>query len=123
MIEPIDDMPPGTIGFRASGKLTREDYKEVLEPVLRDAAEAGEIRMVFALSDFKGLEPAAWYQDIRTGLGLGLGHHSAWKRSAIVTDVEWVGKAFELFAWVTPGEVMVWGLDQLEQAKSWVTGS
>jgi hypothetical protein len=122
MIERIDDMPPGTIGFRASGKLSRADYRDVLEPVLREAAESGAIRMVFQLTDFKGLEPAAWYQDIKTGLGLGVGHHSAWKRSAIVTDVEWVGKAFELFAWVTPGEVMVWGLDQLEQAKTWVAG-
>ena len=49
----------------ASGKLTRADYKEVLEPVLREAAEAGEIRMVFELTGFKGLEPAAWYQGTR----------------------------------------------------------
>jgi hypothetical protein len=31
-----------------------------------------------------------------------------------------VGKAFQLFAWMTPGEVKVYGLDQLEEAKSWV---
>jgi len=35
MIERIDDMPTGTIGFRASGKLTRDDCRNVLEPVLR----------------------------------------------------------------------------------------
>jgi hypothetical protein len=122
MIERIEDMPAGTIGFRASGKLTRADYRDVLEPVLREAAESGEIRMVFQLTNFKGLESAAWYEDIKTGLGLGLGHHAAWKRSAIVTDVEWVGKAFEFFSWVTPGEVMVWGLDQFDQAKTWVAG-
>jgi hypothetical protein len=40
--------------------------------------------------------------------------------SAIVKDVEWVGKAFKLFAWMTPGEVRVFGLDQMEEAKSWV---
>ena len=122
MIERIEDMPAGTIGFSASGKLTRADYKDVLEPVLRDAAEGGEIRMVFEIKDFKGLEPSAWYQDIKTGLGLGLGHHSAWKRSAIVTDIDWLCKAFEFFSWVTPGEVMVWGPDQLEQAKAWAAG-
>jgi hypothetical protein len=120
MIERMDDMPAGTVGFRASGKLTREDYREVLEPVLREAAESGEIRMVFRLSDFQGLEPAAWFDDIKTGLGLGLGHHSAWKRSAIVTDVEWIAKAYQLFAWITPGEVKVYALDQLEEAKRWV---
>ena len=60
--------------------------------------------MLSQLTDFEGLEPGAWFEDIKTGLGLGIGHHSAWKRSAIVTDVEWVGKAFNLFAWMTPKE-------------------
>ncbi|HEY2631733.1 MAG TPA: STAS/SEC14 domain-containing protein [Solirubrobacteraceae bacterium] len=120
MIERIDDMPVGTIGFRASGKLTREDYRKVLEPVLHEAAESGEIRMIFMLTDFEGLEPAAWFDDIKTGLGLGIGHHSAWKRSAIVTDVDWIGKAFRLFAWMTPGEVKVYSLNELGEAKSWV---
>jgi hypothetical protein len=117
MIERIDDMPAGTIGFQASGKLTRDDYREILEPVLREAAESGEIRMLFTLTAFEGLEPAAWFDDIKTGLGLGIGHHSAWKRSAIVTNVDWVGNAFQLFAWMTPGEVKVYEMDQLEVAK------
>jgi hypothetical protein len=123
MVEKIDDAPAGTIGFRASGKLTKADYRDVLEPMLRDAAEKGEIRMLFELTDFHGLEPGAWYEDLKTGLGLGIGHHSAWKRSAIVTDVEWVGKAFKLFAWMTPGEVKVYDdLNQRDEALSWVAG-
>lgn len=121
MIERIEDMPPGTVGFRAKGKLTRDDYRNVLEPVLREAAESGEIRMLFTLTDFEGLEPAAWFDDIKTGLGLGIGHHAAWKRSAIATDVDWVAKAYRLFAWMTPGEVEVYGLDELEAAKNWVS--
>ncbi len=122
MVERIADMPAGTIGFRASGKLNRDDYRQVMEPDLRSAAEAGEIRMLFELTSFDGLEPSAWFEDMRTGLGLGVGHHSAWKRSAIVTDVEWVAKAFKLFAWMTPGEVEVFKLDGLEDAKRWVVG-
>lgn len=30
------------------------------------------------------------------------------------TDVEWVAKAMRAFAWMAPGEVSVYGLDQLE---------
>lgn len=123
MVERIDDMPAGTIGFRASGKLTRDDYRQVMEPALRAAAEAGEIRMLFVLPSFDGLEPSAWFEDMKTGLGLGVGHHSAWKRSAIVTDVEWIAKAFKLFAWMTPGEVEVFGMDRLDEARSWVAAS
>jgi hypothetical protein len=120
MIENIEGMPAGTIGFRASGKLARSDYRDVLEPVLRKAAEAGSIRMLFELADFDGLEPAAWWDDMKTGLGLGLGHHSAWKKSAIVTDVDWVAKAFRLFAWMTPGEVKVYGSARRDEALAWV---
>ena len=34
MIERIEGMPGGTIGLRASGKLSKADYTEVLEPAL-----------------------------------------------------------------------------------------
>jgi hypothetical protein len=120
MVEKIADMPAGTIGFRASGKLTPEDYRDVLVPTLRGAVEAGEVRMLFVLSDFEELEPRAWLEDARTGVELGFLKHSAWKRSAIVSDAEWVKKAMRLFAWMTPGEVMVYDLDQEDEARAWV---
>lgn len=122
MIKQIEGMPERTIGFEASGKLSRDDYSNVLEPELRKAAESGEIRMLFKLTDFHGLQPGAWYQDVKTGLGLGVGHHSAWKRSAIVTDVDWIRKAFEFFSFITPGEVRVYYLDQEDAARAWVAG-
>ena len=31
MVERIDDMPAGTIGLRASGKLTVDDYRQGLD--------------------------------------------------------------------------------------------
>ncbi len=99
MVEKIEDMPAGSIGFRASGKLTREDYRDVLVPTLRGAVDGGEVRMLFVLSDFEELEPRAWLEDAKTGLELGFLKHSAWKRSAIVSDADWVKKAFRMFAW------------------------
>ena len=120
MVERIEDMPAGTIGIRASGKLTREDYRAVLEPALREAVDAGEVRCLFLLTDFEGLEAGALLQDAKTGLNLGIGHHSAWKRLALVTDADWVAKAMHMFAWLTPGEVMICAPDELEKARSWV---
>jgi hypothetical protein len=120
MIGPLEGMPQGTIGLQASGKLSREDYTDVLEPALKDAVQSGELRLVFQLTDFHGLEPGAWVEDVKTGLRTWVRDHSAWKRFALVTDVDWVARAMRMFAWLTPGEVMVCGLDELEQAKSWV---
>jgi hypothetical protein len=120
VIERIGEMPAGTIGLRASGKLSRDDYRDVLEPALREAIDTGELRLLFVLTDFDGLEAAAVPEDLKTGLSAWFGHHSAWKRFALVTNVEWVAKAMHLFAWMTPGDVMVSDLDQLEEAKSWI---
>jgi hypothetical protein len=122
VIERIKEMPAGTVGLRASGKLTRDDYRRVLEPALGEAIGTGELRLLFVLTDFHGLDPAALPEDLKTGLSAWFGHHSAWKRFALVTDVEWVATAMHMFAWMTPGDVMICGLDQLEDAKSWVAG-
>jgi hypothetical protein len=63
VIEPLDGMPPGTIGFRATGAVTREEYRERLLPAMRAAAEAfgwltpGEVK----LYELDGLQEAmAW---------------------------------------------------------------
>jgi SpoIIAA-like len=120
VIERIEAMPAGTIGLRASGKLSKEDYRAVLEPALREGIASGELRLVFQLTDFDGLEAEALTEDVKTGLGALVRDHSAWKRFALVTDVEWVANAYRLFTWMTPGEVKILGLDDLEEAKTWV---
>jgi hypothetical protein len=122
MVERIEDMPAGTIGLRAAGTLSKADYREVLEPVLNEAAESGDLRLVFVLDGFDGLEPGAWIEDVKTGLRVWVRDHAAWKRFALVTDVEWVAKATRMFAWMTPGEVQVFDLDQEAEARTWVSG-
>jgi hypothetical protein len=122
MIERIDEVPAGTIGLRASGELSKEDYREVLEPALREGIESGELRLLFVLTDFDGLGSGAWVEDMKTGLKAWVRDHSAWKRFALVTDVEWVAKAMRMFAWMAPGEVEVFGLAQEDEARAWVSG-
>jgi SpoIIAA-like len=77
---------------------------------------------MFVLSEFEGLEPGAWIEDVKTGPRAWVRDHSAWRRFALVTDVEWVDKATRLFAWLAPGEVMTFRLDEVDEAKSWVAG-
>jgi hypothetical protein len=120
MIEPIEGMPAGTFGLRASGELTREDYAEVLDPALAAAVASGEVRLVFVLAGFDGLAPGAWIEDVKAGLRAWVRDHRAWRRMALVTDVEWVAKAMRAFAWMAPGEVRAFELDQLGEATAWV---
>jgi hypothetical protein len=123
MIERLTDMPAGTLGFRAAGEIEREDYDEVLVPELRRAVEAGDgLRTLYVIEDLDEIEPGALWADSKLGFNLGVRHHDAWVRSAIVTDIGWMARATKLFAWMIPGEARVFPLGELEQAKVWVAG-
>jgi SpoIIAA-like len=120
MIERIEEMPAGTVGLRASGRFSKDDYVEVLEPALQEGVESGELRLLFLLTSFDGLDLAAYPEDMKTGLRTWIRDHSAWKRFALVTDVEWVAKAMHMFTWMTPGEVKIYEPSELEEARAWV---
>ena len=123
MVERMGDVPDGVIGLRGSGKLTKEDYTDVLEPALQEAMETGEARVVFVLASFDGLEADAVPEDIKTGRGVELRDRVNWKRFAVVTEISWVGRAMRMFAWAMPGELKVFNdLDRLDEAKSWAAG-
>jgi hypothetical protein len=120
MIERIEGVPEGVLGLRSRGKLSREDYTEVLEPALREAIEAGGIRLLFVLDEFDGAEPGAWLEDAKTGLRAWAKDHSAWQRFALVTEEAWIVKATRAFAWLAPGEVRIFGSEDLDAATRWV---
>ena len=116
-------MPAGTIGFRARGEIERDDYADVLVPELRRAVESGEkLRTLYLIEDLDEVEAGALWSDAKLGFDLGVRHHDAWERSAIVTDIEWMARATRMFAWMIPGEARVFTVAELEQAKEWVSG-
>jgi hypothetical protein len=124
MVQEIPDMAPGTLGFRVSETLTREDYVDVLVPPLRRAVDAGErLRALYAIGPKLHMDPGAVVQDIKLEVELGIRHRDAWERIAVVTDIDWLRRAFELFSWMVPGEIRLFGESELEQAKAWLATS
>ena len=120
MVEKLEDMPAGTVGFRATGELTRADYEDRFLPAIERAIASGEARMLYAIGPgFEGIGPGAVGEDAKAEFE-ALRHHEAWKRTAVVTDVGWIRDGIRLFAWMVPGEVKVFGLDDLDTAKGWL---
>ena len=123
MIELLTDMPPGVIGFRVSGRISGDELR-ALKPKLDESLGTGEIRIVEVIApDYEGFGPGGLAEDLKLGLGLLVQHHSAFKRIAVVSDKDWVAHAVHAFAWMVPGELAVFGLDDLERAKEWAAGS
>jgi len=123
VITTIEDMPPGTIGLRASGTLTDRDYTGVAIPLLREAIHRGEkIRLLVEVaSDFDGLEAGAIKEELHADVGLGLGHLGSWDRMAVVSDKEWLANAIALFGWMVPGSIKRFSLSGLDEAKAWLS--
>jgi hypothetical protein len=122
MIEVLPDMPQGVTGFRVSGRLRGDDLRD-FKPAMDEMLKAGEIRIVEVIaSDYEGFGPGGLMEDLKMGLPALFHHHSAFKRIAVVSDKEWVAHTLHALAWMVPGELAMFGLDELDRAKEWAAG-
>lgn len=122
MIEVLPDVPPGVAGIRVSGRVGGDDLW-AFKPRMDELLESGEIRLVEVIADdYEGFGPGGMAEDLKLGLGALAKHHSAFKRIAVVSDKSWVAHALHAFAWMVPGELAVFGLDELDRAKQWAAG-
>jgi hypothetical protein len=115
MLTEIENLPSGVIGFEVTGKLETEDYRDILLPAPQAAAAAGDVRVVIVIPKFEGFTGGALWQDLK----MGVEHWRAWKRIALVTDVEWIIHGTQWFGWMTPGEVKHFPLAQRDDAIAW----
>jgi len=123
MIEVLSGMPEGVTGIRVSGRVSGDDltkFGQTFEDLLKGG---GDIRIVEVIdSDYQGFGPGGLVEDLKLGLGTLFSRHASFKRVAVVSDKEWVVHTIHLVGWMMPGEVAVFGLDALEQAKQWAAG-
>ena len=122
MIDLLPDMPEGVTGIRVSGRVSGEDLR-ALKPVMEELLKTDEIRIVEVVAeDYEGFGPGGLFEDLKLGLGALIHHHSAFKRTAVVSDKDWVAHALHAFAWMVPGELWLFRLEELERAKEWAAG-
>lgn len=118
MIEQIQGLPPGTLGFRASGQVTAADYERVLVPDIEAAfALNRKLRLLYHVGpDFTGFDPGAMWDDAM----LGFRHFSGWDRVALVTDVPWLRIASTAMGFVVPVEFRLFSNAELVLAIDWI---
>ncbi len=118
MIEIASGFPERIFAISGEGKVTAEDYRDVLIPeAAQRIKKFGSIRMLCHLGPgFEGLTPGAAWSDLKFGL-------SRWneiERFAVVTDVTWITDALILFAPFFPHPIRVFAEIDLEEAKRWI---
>jgi hypothetical protein len=118
VIEPLEDLPAGVIGFRAIGIVDAADYRDRLVPAIEAAlAEHGKVNCVVVLGDeFDHLSIGAAWEDAKL-VGLPL---SSWGRAAIVTNHEVHEGLATAFGGLVPGGFRLFPLDEERAAIDWV---
>jgi hypothetical protein len=115
MLERIENMPDNVIGVRASAEVSRKDSESVITPAVEEGLKsAPKLRMLVQFGpDFTGFEAGALVADAKVGLR----HPISWEKVALVTDVDWMRRATNVFGFLMPGEVKVYSNAELDQAK------
>jgi hypothetical protein len=106
------------VGLRATGKLTDQDYQEVLIPSLEALInQHGKVRLLCYMDDeFSGVEAGAIWDDAK----FFLPHKDDIEKMAIVGGPEWIKLIMKLFAPLMKGEVKVFSGEQLSKAWEWI---
>ncbi|HEY2055019.1 MAG TPA: STAS/SEC14 domain-containing protein [Solirubrobacterales bacterium] len=118
MIQRIEDMPAGTIGFEAIGEVEDDDWEDTVEPVLRSEIAAGnKLRLLYLLgARSREVEGDAIGKDA----GFRARHATSFERVAVVSDEDWVRPALAGLSFLLPGKAKGFRVADLPGAKSWL---
>jgi SpoIIAA-like len=121
LIESVTDLSLGALGFRASGKITSDEYRKMMEPIYAALERGDKLNIYFELADdFQGLDLGALWQDVQAAGSVGLKHRSSWQRMALVTDKDWVRHGASAFGWLAPGELHLFVPSERDKARAWL---
>lgn len=118
MIEFMQESSGNVLGIRATGKLSKVDYENRLEPKLSSLIERfGKVRALFHMDEaFQGWDlEAAWANTI-----LDVRHRADFEKIAIVGAPRWEEWCIKLASVFIAGEVRTFRTHQLREAWDWV---
>jgi hypothetical protein len=122
VIERVTDLPEGTLGFRAAGRISSDEYRRMMDPIYAALERGEKLNIYFELaSDFHGLDLGALWRDMKAAGSVGLKHRSSWQRMALVTDKDWVRHGASAFGWLAPGALRLFEPSELEKARAWLS--
>lgn len=101
---------------RASGKLTKEDYRHFVPEVERLIGQHGSLRILFHLQDFHGWTIGALWQDFK----FGVKHFRNLARLAVVGDKPWEHRMTIVCRPFTMAKVRYFDKSEADQAEAWL---
>ena len=118
MLKQIRDMPVGTVGFEAIGKVEDDDFEHAVEPVLRREIAAGrKIRLLYLLGpELREYEGDTLGEEMK----FAARHPTSYERVAVVSDEDWLRPALRVLSVLVPGQLRAFPVAEAAAAKEWL---
>lgn len=119
MIEILNDTPNNVAGFRATGKVTKDDYKTVIEPyVEKITKQNNEVNFLMLMdTDIENYTAGAVLEDML----LGFKQLTKWNKVAVISDAENLKKAIDTFNVLAPTSYKGFPKEEYMDAINWVS--
>jgi hypothetical protein len=122
MIKHLSTFPEDVAAFACDGKVTKADYASVFIPTIVDELKRHrKMRLYYEIApDFVGFDGGAIWDDF----AVGMEHITRWERVAVVTDVEWIERATQLFSLILPTtSVKIFPTSKALAARAWISAA
>ena len=117
MFHKLERSSANVIGFKATGKLTDEDYKTKLIPEIDNCIrENGNIRLLWQMEDFHGWELKAAWDDFEYGVKI----NDSVDFIALVGENEWEKAMSGLIKPFAKGQVRYFNNNEIDEAWYWL---
>jgi hypothetical protein len=104
------------LDVQVTGKLTHEDYRQLVPEFERLAGTHGKVRVLFEMVDFHGWSAGALWDDIK----FDVKHFSDIERLAMVGDKKWEESMSAFCRPFTTATIRYFDRRALEQARAWL---
>ena len=117
MLELIQEILATVVGVKATGKIRKADYKNVLWPALKALHDRNKkVSLLLQLeTPLKNYSLGAWVADAHTGLK----YFRHWRKVAIVSSSNGIRRFTNVVGKLAPGQYKGFYLQELEKAKEW----
>jgi len=121
MIEHLSKFPADVVAFAFHGQVTKAEYDSVFLPAVVDELKKHpKLRLYYEIApNFMGFDVGAMWDDF----AVGMEHITRWDRVAVVTDVEWIARATQLFGMILPSSVRAFPTSETAAARTWISAT
>lgn len=106
----------GIMEVRVAGRITKDEIDAVWRKIHADMPAGGRTRILEVIETLDGIEPAAFWEDLKLGLPM----LNRVERAAVVSDRGWINVLTKASGLFVSADVRTFAPTEIEQARAWL---